>query len=181
MVVIFAIFMVFLCDFFVVSLYYNCHMIEMNIPGQGIFQIEYLVCDVNGTLAIDGVLLPGISSVMNRIQDRLKVYLITANTHAKQSKIDIELGIEAKIIQQGNESQQKKNFITQLGPEKVIAIGQGANDSGMLKEAAIGICVFSEEGTSIDALISSDIVVKDGLTALKLIQNPMRMMATLRR
>jgi len=181
MVVIFAIFMVFLCDFFVVSLYYNCHMIEMNIPGQGIFQIEYLVCDVNGTLAIDGVLLPGISSVMNRIQDRLKVYLITANTHAKQSKIDIELGIEAKIIQQGNESQQKKNFITQLGPEKVIAIGQGANDSGMLKEAAIGICVFSEEGTSIDAIISSDIVVKDGLTALKLIQNPMRMVATLRR
>ncbi|PKO07354.1 MAG: ATPase P [Chloroflexi bacterium HGW-Chloroflexi-3] len=127
----------------------------MNIPGQGIFQIEYLVCDVNGTLAIDGV--------------------------AKQSIIDFELGIEAKIIQKGNESQQKKDFISQLGPEKVIAIGQGANDSGMLKEAAIGICVFSEEGTSIDALMSSDVVVKDGLTALKLIQNPMRLVATLRR
>jgi soluble P-type ATPase len=128
-------------------------MIEMNIPGQGIFQIEYLVCDVNGTLAIDGVLLPGISTVIKKIQDRLKVFLITANSHAKQSIIDFELGIEAKIIQKGNESQQKKDFISQLGPEKVIAIGQGANDSEMLKEAAIGICVFSEEGTSIDAIM----------------------------
>jgi len=63
----------------------------------------------------------------------------------------------------------------------VIAIGQGANDSSMLKEAAIGICVFSDEGTATEALISSDIVVKDGLAALKLIENPMRMVATLRR
>lgn len=156
-------------------------MIEMNIPGQGILQLEYLVCDVNGTLAMDGVLLPGISTVMKKIQDRLTVFLITADTHAKQSKINFELGIEVKIIQKGHEIEQKRNFITQLGPEKVIAIGQGANDSGMLKEAAIGICVFSEEGTSIDALMSSDIIVKDGLTALKLVQNPMRMVATLRK
>lgn len=156
-------------------------MIEMNIPGQGIFQFEYLVCDVNGTLAIDGVLLPGISTVINRIQDRLKVFLITANTHANQRSIDFELGIEAKIIQKGDESQQKRKFIFQLGPEKVIAIGQGANDAGMLKEAAIGICVLSEEGTSIDALMSSDVIVKDGLTALKLVQNPMRLVATLRK
>jgi len=83
-------------------------MIEMNIPGQGIFQLEYLVCDVNGTLAMDGVLLPGISTAINKIQDRLKVFLITANTHAKQSNINFELGIEAKIIQKGNESQQKE-------------------------------------------------------------------------
>lgn len=156
-------------------------MIEMNIPGQGIFQIEYLVCDVNGTLAMDGVLLPGISTVIKRIQDRLKVFLITADTHANQGNIDFALGLEAKIIQKGDESPQKRNFITQLGAEKVIAIGQGANDAGMLKEAAIGICVLSEEGTSLDALLASDVIVKDGLTALKLVQNPMRLVATLRK
>ncbi len=156
-------------------------MIEMNIPGQGIFRLEFLVCDVNGTLAMDGVLSPGISTVIKRIQDRLKVFLITANTHANQGNIDFALGLEAKIIQKGDESQQKRNFITQLGAEKVIAIGQGANDAGMLKEAAIGICVLSEEGTSLDALMSSDVIVKDGLTALKLVQNPMRLVATLRK
>mgnify|MGYP002347743279 CR=1 FL=1 len=156
-------------------------MIEMNIPGQGIYQLEYLVCDVNGTLAIDGVLIPGVSTSIKKIQDRLKVHLITANTHVKQNSIDDVLGMEAHIIKKGNENQQKKEFVQQLGSAGVIAIGQGANDSGMLKEAAIGICVFSDEGTAVEALISSDIVVRDGLTALKLIQNPMRMVATLRR
>ena len=31
-------------------------MIELNIPGRGIVRLEHLVCDVNGTLAIDGVI-----------------------------------------------------------------------------------------------------------------------------
>ena len=156
-------------------------MIELNIPGQGIFQIEYLVCDVNGTLAVDGILLPGITTLIRKIQDRVKVYLITANTHSKQHTIDVQLGIEAKIIQKGEEAFQKRDFINQLGADKVIAIGQGANDADMLKTAAIGICVFSEEGTAIGTLLAADIVINDGLTALKLVQNPMRLIATLRR
>jgi P-type E1-E2 ATPase len=156
-------------------------MIELNIPGQGIFQIEFLVCDVNGTLAVDGSLLPGITNAIRKIQDRIKVYLITANTHANQEKINSELGIEAIIIQRGQEASQKSKFVSQLGAEKVIAVGQGANDSEMLKTAAIGICVLSQEGTSIEALLASDIIVSDGLSAFNLIQNPMRMVATLRK
>jgi soluble P-type ATPase len=31
-------------------------MIELNIPGRGIVKLDTLVCDVNGTLAMDGVL-----------------------------------------------------------------------------------------------------------------------------
>jgi P-type E1-E2 ATPase len=156
-------------------------MIEMNIPGRGIFQIEYLVCDVNGTLAIDGHLLPGMINAIKSIKDRVKVYLITADTHGKQSAISTELGIEAISINKGQEAEQKGNFVTKLGENKVIAIGQGANDAQMLKKAAIGICVLSEEGTSIDALNSSDIIVQDGLQAIKLVQNPLRLVATLRR
>ena len=156
-------------------------MIELNIPGRGIFQIEYLVCDVNGTLALDGKLLPGVTSLIRKIQDRLKVYLITADTHAKQCFIDSELELQAKIIQKGQEASQKSEFINQLGAEKVIAIGQGANDSEMLKTAAIGICVLSEEGTALESILSADIVVKDELSALRLVYNPLRIVATLRR
>ncbi|MDO9085606.1 MAG: HAD family hydrolase [Anaerolineaceae bacterium] len=156
-------------------------MIELNIPGRGIFQIEYLVCDVNGTLALDGKLLPGVTSLIRKIQDRLKVYLITADTHAKQYLIDSELELQAKIIQKGQEASQKSEFINQLGAEKVIAIGQGANDSEMLKTAAIGICVLSEEGTALESMLSADIVVKDELSALRLVYNPLRIVATLRR
>lgn len=156
-------------------------MIEMNIPGRGIFQIEYLVCDVNGTLATDGILLPGMINAIKSIKDRVKVYLIIADTHGKQVTISNTLGIDGILINKGQEAEQKGNFVTQLGENKVIAIGQGANDAEMLKKAAIGICVLSEEGTSIDALNSSDIVVQDGLHAIKLVQNPLRIVATMRR
>ena len=51
----------------------------------------------------------------------------------------------------------------------------------MLSEAAIGICVLSKEGTSIEAIQHADIVVQDILTALNLIENPLRLVATLRK
>lgn len=156
-------------------------MIEMSIPGRGIFQIEYLVCDINGTLATDGILLPGMINAIKNIKDRVKVYLITANTHGNQETISTALGIETILLEKGQESNQKGDFVTRLGGNKVIAIGQGANDAEMLKKAIIGICVLSEEGASIDALNSSDIVVQDGLAAIKLVENPIRMVATLRK
>lgn len=33
---------------------YNIRMIEINIPGGSTLQLDHLVCDVNGTLAVDG-------------------------------------------------------------------------------------------------------------------------------
>lgn len=156
-------------------------MIELSIPGHAILKIEYLVCDVNGTLAVDGILLPGMISAIKTIKDRVKVYLITANTHGKQDSISTDLDVESIIINKGQEAKQKGEFVEKLGKEKVIAIGQGLNDAEMLKKAAIGICVLSEEGTSTKSINAADIVVKDGLQAIKLVQNPMRMVATLRR
>ena len=90
------------------------------------------------------------------------------------------MGIRAQIIQKENEIIQKKEFINKLNSENVIAIGNGANDVGMLEAAAIGICVLSPEGTNVKALMTADIVVQDILTALELIGNPLRIVATLR-
>ena len=65
-------------------------------------------------------------------------------------------------------------------PSGVVAIGQGANDRLMLETAAIGICVLSQEGTAVATLLSADIVVPDILSALEMIEKPLRMVATLR-
>jgi soluble P-type ATPase len=68
-----------------------------------------------------------------------------------------------------------------LGAEHVVAIGQGANDVGMLREAALSICVLSPEGLMTEALQVADILAPDGLTALTMLQRPMRLVASLRR
>ncbi len=155
-------------------------MIELTIPGRGVYKLEYLVCDVNGTLAVDGSLIDGVHRAITRLSDRLTIYLVTANTHGKQAQIDQYLGVRSTILTTGEELAQKADFVRQLGAERVIAIGQGANDAGMLKEAAIGISVLSKEGTAVSALFAADIVVADVLTAFELIEKPIRMVATLR-
>ena len=67
-----------------------------------------------------------------------------------------------------------------LGAETVIAVGQGANDAGMLKAAAIGIAVLSEEGLAASALLAADLVLPTIHDALNLLEFPTRLVATLR-
>lgn len=156
-------------------------MIELNIPGKGILQIEHLVCDINGTLALDGQLLEGIARQLNYLRDRVQVHLLTADTHGRQTIIDQQLGFTAQRIQAGDEAGQKAAYLQALGAEQVIAIGQGANDALMLQTAGIGVAVFSREGLSSQALLAADLVVPDIYAALELLEKPLRLVATLRK
>jgi soluble P-type ATPase len=70
--------------------------------------------------------------------------------------------------------------VKQVGPAKVVALGQGNNDAGMLREAAIGIALQSSEGLAIEALTNADILASDILNALDLLEHPMRLVASLR-
>lgn len=156
-------------------------MIELNIPGRGTIQLKHLVCDVNGTLAVDGQLHEGLPHLLKVLQDRLTVHLLTADTHGKQALIDQQLGLRAERVQAGEEAKQKADYILELGANQVIAIGQGANDAAMLEAAVIGIGVLSREGISHRALLAADILVPDIFTALELLDKPLRIAATLRK
>ncbi len=155
-------------------------MIELIIPGRGTVQLSHLVCDVNGTLAQDGQLLPEVSSALLALGDRLQLHLLTADTHGRQHALDEQLGLEAVRIRKGDESQAKAEYVRVLGPESVVAIGQGNNDAGMLLEATIGIAVLSHEGLAQGALQNADVLAPDILSALDLLEHPVRLVATLR-
>lgn len=156
-------------------------VIELNIPGRGILRIEHLVSDVNGTLAVDGKLLSGVARALTALGDRLTIHLLTADTHGRQDAIDQQLGLKAIRIPPGGEAAAKAEYLQQLGPAKVVALGQGANDAEMLRRAAIGICVQSKEGSAIETLMAADILIPDILSALDLLENPLRLVASLRR
>jgi P-type E1-E2 ATPase len=156
-------------------------VIELNIPGRGVIRIEHLVSDVNGTLAIDGQLIPGVARTLATLQDRLTIHLLTADTHGRQDAIDQQLGLKAVRIPPGGEAAAKAEYLQHLGPTAVAALGQGANDAEMLRRAAIGICVQSKEGLAIETLMAADVVSPDILSALELLQNPLRLVASLRR
>jgi len=160
---------------------YNNLMIELNIPGRGIIEIEYLVCDVNGTLAVDGQLIDGLVRSLFALRDRLSLHLLTANTHGRQELIDRQLNLKAVRVLAGDEALQKAEYVRRLGAEHVAAIGHGANDAGMLNEAALGICVLSPEGAAVETLMSADLVVPNIHAALDLLEKPLRIVASLRK
>jgi len=156
-------------------------MIKFNIPGRGDYEIEHLVMDVNGTLAIDGQLMNGVAGKIATLRDKLTIHLLTADTHGKQAAIDQQLGLTAVRIMPGGESQQKADYVRKLGSEKVTAIGQGANDAQMLDAAKLGICVMSIEGVAKETLLAADLIAPDILSALELLEKPLRVTATLRK
>jgi soluble P-type ATPase len=156
-------------------------MLEINIPGRGNLQLNHLVCDVNGTLAVDGILIDGISHKIATLRKFMTVHLLTADTHGGQSVIDQQLDLKAVLINPGNEAHQKADYVRGLGANNVVALGQGANDAEMLKAAALGICVLSPEGTAVETMMVADLLMPDVFSALELFEKPMRINADLRK
>jgi P-type E1-E2 ATPase len=156
-------------------------MIELTIPGRGDYVLNHAVMDVNGTLATDGRLLKGVEPRLIALADTIEIHLLTADTHGRQAEIDAALKLVATRIQPGNEVDQKTAFVSKLGAQSVIAIGNGGNDVGMLKAAALGIAVLGEEGLSVEAMLAADVVCPSIIDALDMLLIPLRLRATLRR
>lgn len=156
-------------------------MLSVSIPGRGHLELQHLVLDVNGTLAVDGVLIEGIAERLERLRDCLEIHMITADTHGKQAQIDQQLGITARRMEPSDERYQKFAFVNTLGHQHTVAIGNGSNDAWMLQGAALGIAVLGAEGLSGDAAHAADIIAPSIIDALDLLLIPKRLVATLRR
>jgi P-type E1-E2 ATPase len=143
--------------------------------------LEHLVLDVNGTIAVGGVLVPGVAEAVEALGAVLHVVAVTADTHGTAPRLRDALGIDVQVIEAGAESEQKLEFVRNLGASRVVAVGNGANDALMLEEAALGVAVIGGEGASSVAVAAADIVTVSVLDALALLAQPVRIAATLRR
>ncbi len=112
--------------------------------------LSHLVCDFNGSLAVDGVLLPGVAERITKLSDVLSVHVVTADTFGQAQ---IELGglpLEVLVLPPDRQTERKIDYLQALGTDAVVAIGNGNNDAAMLEAAALGICVVQSEGASVE-------------------------------
>jgi P-type E1-E2 ATPase len=156
-------------------------MIEIKVPGRSTYRVEHLVLDVNGTIVAKGELIEGVAQRLAGLSRSVEVHVVTADTRGRQHEIDAQLGIKAARIQPGDEAGQKASLVRSLGREGVCAIGNGAIDAGMLREAKLAIVVLGEEGLAVEALNAADVVAPHINSALDLLLFPLRLVATLRR
>lgn len=155
-------------------------MIEINIPGFKNLQIGHVVCDYNGTLAVDGELLPGVRDLLTELASNVNIHVITADTFGLAEDQLSGLPVKLKIIPIEYQAEEKLEFISALGIDTVFAIGNGMNDRQMLNSAAIGVALIQKEGASAATLACADVVSLSILDGLELLRNPKRLIATLR-
>jgi len=155
-------------------------MLEIDIPSRGSLHLEYLILDVNGTIALDGQLVPTAYERLEGLSQRLDLWLASADTQGTLAELATALQAQVRRLQSGNEAAQKAALVNELGAERVVAIGNGANDVAMLQRAALGIAVLGGEGLATVCLAAADVVVPSVESALDLLLYPRRLIATLR-
>jgi soluble P-type ATPase len=155
-------------------------MIEINIPGHRTLRLKHMVLDYNGTIACDGDLIAGVKENLVALTDKLQIHILTADTFGKARRGLQGIKCELSILAPEAQDIGKLEYVKRLGAENMVCVGNGRNDQLMLKEAALGIAVILEEGAAAETLSAADIVCTNIVSALKLFQNPLRLVATLR-
>ena len=155
-------------------------MLALTIPGFGRLELTDLVCDYNGTLAADGLLVDGVHERIERLSSELRVHVVTADTFGSAAAQLQRLPCALVILDPEGQAEAKRDFVKGLGAARVAAIGNGRNDWMMLDAVALGIAVCGAEGAAAEPLQVCDIVVGRIVDALDLLLHPQRLMATLR-
>lgn len=156
-------------------------MIQIDIPGSGEkLAIEHLVLDLNGTLALDGKIKPGVADLLQELAGSLQVHIVTAGTFGGVEQEVRGMPCLLKLLAGADQTGQKARYVEQLGAERTACIGNGRNDRAMLEKAGLAILVIQEEGAAVESLLAADVVCRDILAALQLLLHPLRLSATLR-
>jgi len=121
-------------------------MIGIDIPGFGPVRLGHLVSDFTGTLSWDGILLEGVAERIREISKQLTVDILTADTFKTAWSETEGLPCTVHLVSGSGLDDRKTQFLRELGPEGVVAFGNGMNDRKMLKAARLGIAVSGRIG-----------------------------------
>lgn len=156
-------------------------MIKIDIPGEAKdLEIKHLVLDLNGTLALDGRIKPGVAGLLADLSRQVQVHIVTAGTFGAVETETRAIPCTLQILSGTGQTAQKARYVEGLGAENTACIGNGRNDRMMLANAALAIMVVQEEGAAVASLLEADILCRDISEALQLLLHPLRLTATLR-
>lgn len=155
-------------------------MITVDIPGYRKLELEHLVLDYNGTLAVGGVLLHGVTDLLAQLATKVEVHVVTADTFGAARAALAGRPVSLTIAPTEEQAELKREYVTALRPESVVAMGNGRNDRYMLEVAALGIAVMHQEGVATESVRAADLLCPSIRDALTLLLETRRLIATLR-
>lgn len=155
-------------------------MIKIDIPGRESLELENLVFDFNGTIAVDGRILENIKKQLIELSKVINIYVITADTYGMAQEECEKVNLKVITIPTGCAGKHKSDLVKKLGGKVTATIGNGFNDIDMFKEAKLSVAVIEGEGTCSKLIINSDIVTRSIEEALNLFLTPNHIKADLR-
>jgi soluble P-type ATPase len=154
-------------------------MIIIQRPGEVPLEIDFVLLDFEGALALDRRVHPKAKDKINLLSKRTRIYILTKGVEEDIGEILKKLKVEIIYVKEGKASEQKLDLLRQLGAKRSVAIGNGVDDAPMMEEAGLGICILGKEGASAETLKKADVVVTNILDALDFLLKPLRQKATL--
>jgi P-type E1-E2 ATPase len=149
--------------------------LTVKVPGRGSLHLVHLALDLNGTIATGGRVLPGARKRILALARLLRVTVLTADSYGVAGRALASMPVRVHPVKTGRD---KARWVSTR--EGVVAVGNGANDVGMLTAADLGVAVIGAEGTSAALVPAADILVPTIEDALDLLLDPRRLVATLR-
>ena len=153
----------------------------LKIPNYKDIEVKNLVLDFNGTLATSGKVKESTKTLLRNLSKKIDVYVVTADTFGTVRNELADVNVKYHIISKDNGTNDKQDFVINLGSKNTVAIGNGQNDKLMLKRAEISICIVGNEGCFSETLLASDIVINNIDNALNLLIEERKLIATLRK
>jgi soluble P-type ATPase len=147
----------------------------MEIPNYGRIEFRAVLFDLNGTLGESGKVEEEVKHLLERLADKYTVVVLSADTFGTLEEEFRGLPVRIERVSSGAEKAEIAK-----GYEPYIAVGNGNNDVAMLEGAELAFCVIGPEGATTDALLASDVVVRDVKDAIGMLLDEKKLIATLR-
>lgn len=110
---------------------------KLVIPEYKTLELDTIFLDMNGTIAVDGVIPPSVKERLIALSEQFRIYVLTADTHGNAKAQCEGLPVILETFPTGNAKEYKRELVKATGAKRCVAIGNGRNDEWMLKEAAL--------------------------------------------
>lgn len=155
-------------------------MLKIEIPNYKTLELEHLVLDYNGTIALDGEIRDSVRERLVTLSKKLDIYVLTADTHGTAEQMCEGLPLKIQTFPTDGALDEKLAVVESLGEDRCITIGNGRNDKLMCRASALAIAVMEQEGMCGRLLGEADVCTRSIEDALDLLLRPKRLIATLR-
>lgn len=152
----------------------------VEIPGYKTLNIDYLILDYNGTIAVDGVIGAGIKQRLRELSKKFEIWIVTADTHGNARRSCEGLPVKIRTFPSASAARAKEKIVAGLGAESCVCVGNGRNDVQMCRIAGLSIGVMDREGMYGKLAQEAEVCVRSMEEGLDMLLNEKRLIATLR-